>query len=62
MCLSQNAAPAAEDKADKVDNVDNASEEMSEAASDTDEKAASALCGGKQAMSEEYVSLFHRFR
>ena len=40
-------APAAEDKADKVDNVDNASEEMSEAASDTDEKAASALCGGK---------------
>lgn len=47
MCLSQNAAPAAEDKADKVDNVDNASEEISEAASDTDEKAASALCGGK---------------
>ena len=35
-------APAAEDKADKVDNVDKAPEEMSAAASDADEKAASA--------------------
>lgn len=35
-------APAAEDKADKVDNVDKAPKEMSAAASDADEKAASA--------------------